>query len=350
MPWGQFVSYLKSRRMISKVNEFPDVFLDDLPGIPPEREIDFGIDFLIDTQPISIPPYRMAPAELQELKEQLKDLLDKGFIRSSISPLGAPVLFVRKKYGSLQMFINYHLLNKITITNKYPFPRIDDLFYQLQGASYFSKIDLQLGYPQLRVRGDDIPMKAFRTRYGHYEFVILRRKMRSRVDLHLYLLSTLEAFWVLSVTIEGLMRYFLPLLLFKNFDSNEGTYSVVVYCDASKVGLGCVLMKNGKVIAYASRQLKAHEKNYPTHDLKLAAVSFALKIWRHYLYGFHVDVFTDHKSLKYGFSQKDLNLRQRRWLELLKDYDISVIYHPGKANVVEDALSRLSMGSVAHVM
>ncbi|WMV18397.1 hypothetical protein MTR67_011782 [Solanum verrucosum] len=109
----------------------------------------------------------------------------------------------------------------------------------------------------------------------------------------------------------------------------KGTQGLVVYCDASRVGLGCVLMQNGKVIAYASRQLKVHEKNYPTHDLELAAVVFALKIWCHYLYGFHVDVFTDHKSLQYVFSQKELNLRHRRLLELLKDYDISILYHQG---------------------
>src|SRR5688500_17900104 len=108
-------------------------------------------------------------------------------------------------------------------------------------------------------------------------------------------------------------------------------------------------MQNGKVIAYASRQLKVHENNYPTHDLELAAVVFALKIRRHYLYGVHVDVFTDHKSLQYVFTQKYLNLRQRRWLELLKDYDKSVLYHPGKANVVAEALSRLSIGSMSHV-
>ena len=108
-------------------------------------------------------------------------------------------------------------------------------------------------------------------------------------------------------------------------------------------------MQHGKVIAYASRQLKPHEKNYPTHDLELAAVVFSLKIWSHYLYGVHVDMFTDHKILQYVFSQKDLNLHQRRWLELMKDYDMSVLYHQGKANVVADALSRLSIGSVSHV-
>ncbi|WMV08868.1 hypothetical protein MTR67_002253 [Solanum verrucosum] len=125
----------------------------------------------------------------------------------------------------------------------------------------------------------------------------------------------------------------------------EGTEGYVVYCDASGVGLGCVLMQHGKVIAYASRQLRSHEKNYPTHDLELAAIVFALKIWRHYLYGVHVDIYTDHKSLQYIFNEKDLNLRQRRWLELLKDYDIDILYHPGKANVVADALSRKIMAS-----
>ena len=129
--------------------------------------------------------------------------------------------------------------------------------------------------------------------------------------------------------------------------SGSGGYTV--YCDASRVGLGCVLMQHGKVIAYASRQLKRHEQNYPTHDLEMAAVIFALKIWRHYLYGETCEIFTDHKSLKYIFQQKELNLRQRRWLELLKDYDCTIQYHPSKANVVADALSRKSSGSLAHI-
>jgi ribonuclease HI len=113
-----------------------------------------------------------------------------------------------------------------------------------------------------------------------------------------------------------------------------------VYCDASRQGMGCVLMQEGKVVPYASRQLRKHEQNYPTHDLELAAVVHALKIWRHYMIGNKYQIFTDHKSLKYIFTEKDLNLRQRRWLELINDYDLDIQYHPGKANVVADALSR----------
>jgi len=115
--------------------------------------------------------------------------------------------------------------------------------------------------------------------------------------------------------------------------------SFEVFCDASYQGLGCVLMQNKKIVAYAPRQLKVHERNYPTHDLELAGVVFALKVWRHYIYGVSFNVFSDYKSLKYLFDQKDLNMKQMRWIEFLKDYDFQLIYHPGKANVVADALS-----------
>ena len=120
----------------------------------------------------------------------------------------------------------------------------------------------------------------------------------------------------------------------------DDTKDFTVYCDACRNGLGAVLMQEGKVIAYVSRQLKTHELNYPTHDLELAAVILALKTWRHHLIGRRCEIYTDHKSLKYIFTQPDLNLRQRRWLEVIKDYDLGIHYHPGKANVVADALSR----------
>ncbi|KAL0554271.1 hypothetical protein IC582_008188 [Cucumis melo] len=155
------------------VKEFLDVFPDDLSGLPPDREIEFTIELLPGTAPISQAPYRMAPSELKELKMQLQELVDKGYIRPSVSPWGAPVLFVKKKDGTLRLYIDYRQLNKVTIRNKYPLPRIDDLFDQLRGAALFSKIDLRSGYHQLKVRESDIAKTAFRTRYGHYEFRVM---------------------------------------------------------------------------------------------------------------------------------------------------------------------------------
>ncbi|CAL2257385.1 unnamed protein product [Prunus armeniaca] len=155
------------------VQEFSDVFPEDLPGPPPHRQIEFTVELVPGTNPISQAPYRMAPAELRELKTQLQELVDKGFIRPSFSPWGAPMLFVKKKDGTMRLCIDYRQLNKVTVRNKYPLPRIDDLFDQLKGAKVFSKIDLRSGYHQLRIREEDVPKTAFRTRYGHYEFLVM---------------------------------------------------------------------------------------------------------------------------------------------------------------------------------
>lgn len=160
-------------REVAIVRDFPNMFPEDLPGLPIYREIEFAIDVLRGTDPISIPPYRMAPAELRELKSQLQDLLDKSFIQPSMSPWGAPILFVKKKYGSLRMCIDYHQLNKVTIKNKYSFPRIDELFDQLQGARVFLKIDLRSGYYQLWIKKEDVSKTAFRSCYGHYEYLVI---------------------------------------------------------------------------------------------------------------------------------------------------------------------------------
>ena len=155
------------------VREFPDVFPDDFPRIPPYRDVEFTIRTIPGTIPISIPPYRMAPVELKELKKQLIELLEKGFIRPSVSPWGAPVLFVRKKDGTMRLCIDYQKLNQVTVKNKYPLPRVDDLFDKLQGAQVFSKIDLRSGYHQLKISKEDIPKTTFRTRYGHFEFLVM---------------------------------------------------------------------------------------------------------------------------------------------------------------------------------
>nr|GEU56210.1 putative reverse transcriptase domain-containing protein [Tanacetum cinerariifolium] len=188
--------------------------------------------------------------------------------------------------------------------------RIDDLFDQLQGSSVYSKINLRSGYHQLRFHEEDIPKTAFNTRYGHYEFQVMPFGLTNA--------PTCSA----------------PILALP-----KGSKNFIVYCDASHKRLGTVLMKNNNVIAYASRQLKIHNKNYTTHDLELGAVVFALKMWRHYLYGTRCTVFTNHKSLQHILDQKELNMRQRHWLELLSDYDCDIRYHPRKANVVAAALS-----------
>ena len=158
---------------IPMIREFPNVFLEELLGVPSKREVDLSIEVLQGTTPISRAPYRMAPTELKELKTQLQELLDIGFIRPSVSPLGVLVLFVKKKDGTLRMCIDYRQINKVTVKNKYPLPIIDNLFDQLRGASVFSKMDLRSGYYQLWVKGVDVPKTAFRTRYGHYDFLVM---------------------------------------------------------------------------------------------------------------------------------------------------------------------------------
>ncbi|GKA81171.1 putative reverse transcriptase domain-containing protein [Tanacetum coccineum] len=163
----------KKLKDVPIVRDFPEVFPEDLLGLPPARPVEFQIDLIPGSAPVARVPYRLAPSEIKELSEQLQELSDKGFIRPSSSPWGAPVLFVKKKDGSFRMCIDYRELNKLTIKNHYPLPRINDLFDQLQGSSIYSKIDLRLGYHQLRVREQDIPKMVFRTRYGIYTCMYL---------------------------------------------------------------------------------------------------------------------------------------------------------------------------------
>nr|GEY65696.1 putative reverse transcriptase domain-containing protein [Tanacetum cinerariifolium] len=337
------------------VRDFSEVFPEDLPGLPPTRQVEFQIDLIPGAAPIARAPYRLAPSEMKKLSDQLQELSNKGFRRPSSSAWGAPVLFVKKKDGSFRMCIDYRELNKLTVKNRYPLPRIDDLFDQLQGSSIYSKIDLRSGYHQLRVWEADILKTAFRTRYGHYEFQVMSfgltnapaifMDLMNRVckpyldkfvivfidDILIYSKNEQEHGEHLKLILELLKKEkFVPILALP-----ERAEDFVAYCDASHKGLGAVLMQRKKVISYASRQLKIHEKNYTTHDLELGAVVFALKIWRHYLYGTKCTVFTDHKSLQHILDQKELNMRQRRWLELLSDYDCEIHYHLRKANVTE---------------
>ncbi|GJZ23829.1 putative reverse transcriptase domain-containing protein [Tanacetum coccineum] len=382
------------------VRDFPEVFPEDLPGIPSSRKVEFQIDLIPGAAPVARAPYRLTPSEMKELSDQLKELSDKGFIRPSSSPWGALVLFVKKKDGSFRMCIDYRELNKLTVKNRYPLPRIDDLFDQLQGSSVYSKIDLRSGYHQLRVCEEDISKTSFRTRYGHYEFqvmlfgltnapavfidlmnrvckryldkfvivfiddILIYSKNKQKYEEHLKLILELLKkdelhakfskceFWIPKVQFldhvidnQGLVGYYRRFIegfskiaksmtkltqkkvKFEWGDKQEAAFQLlkeklcsapilalpegsedfIVYCDASIKGLGDVLMQREK---------------------------------RHYLYGTKCTVFTDHKSLQHILDQNELNMRQRRWLELLSDYDCEIRYHPGKANVVADALSK----------
>ncbi|KAJ9556412.1 hypothetical protein OSB04_011026 [Centaurea solstitialis] len=458
----------KTVKDVPVVCEFPDVFPEDLPGIPPERQVEFRIDLVLGAAPVAKTSYRLAPPEMQELSNQLEELLEKGFIRPSSSPWGAPILFVKKKDVSMRMCINYRELNKLT----------------------------------LKVREKDVHKTGFRTRYGHYEFVVMPfgltnapavfmdlmnqvcRPLLDRsvivfiADILIYsntnedhvehLREVLEIlcreqryakfskcdFWLQEVQFLGHLvnregikvdpavttvsfdpqiqaSFKVPLLFIKESEPGlnlalinrletlnhkrgvtpakveavmkwetpksptkirsflglagyyhrfiqdfskvavpltkltrknvsfiwgelqqsafetlrqklcealvlmlpEGVEDMTVYCDASYHGLGCVLMQRGKVISYASRQLKTHEVNYPTHDLELAALVFALKLWRHYLYE----------------SPLLPRLAEFEHAVAEMDYDCEILYHPGKANVVVDALSRKTRHALLRV-
>ncbi|GJS65429.1 putative reverse transcriptase domain-containing protein [Tanacetum coccineum] len=320
----------KKQEEIVVARDFPEVFPDDLSGLPPVREIEFHIELVPGAMPVAKSPYRLAPSELEELSGQLKELQDKVSFDQA------------RRLGE---------------------HRIDDLFDQLQGSQYFSKIDLRFGYHQLRVHEDDIPKIVFRTRYGHFEFTVmpfgLTNTPATREEHEEHLGLVLELFkkerlkikavknWKAPRTpfkvrsflgLAGYYRRFIkdfskiakPLTVLTQKTLLDGPEDFVVYCDASGLGLGCVLIQRCKVIAYASRQLKIHEKKYTTHDLELGAVVFELKIWRHYLYGTKSVIYTDHKSIHHIISQQELNMRHHRWIELFSDYDCEIRYHPGK--------------------
>ncbi|GJS63826.1 putative reverse transcriptase domain-containing protein [Tanacetum coccineum] len=317
--------------------------------IPLEGKLEFHIVHYSGAAPWRVRPYRLAPSEMKELSKQLQELSEKE-------------------------------LNKLTIKNRYPLRRIDDIFDQRQKFSVLSKIDFTFGYHYLRIREVDhsnskhlelvMDIMSFKNKEEHGEHLkTILNLLRSE---KLYAKFSKCDFWLDSVQFLGHVidssgvhvdpakieaiknwtapttptevRQFLGLAGYYQsapiLSLPEGSEDFVVYCDASLRGFGAVLMQREKVIAYASRQLRKNEENYTTHDLELGAVVFALRLWIHYLYVTKCTVYTDHKSLQYILDQKELNMRQRRWIELLTDYDYVIRYHPGKANVVADALSR----------
>ncbi|XP_073060027.1 uncharacterized protein [Primulina eburnea] len=318
------------------VQEFPDVFPEELPSELPNREVEFEINLVPNATPISIAPYRMAPAELKELKEQLQELLDKKQIRPSASPWRALVLFVKKKDGSMRLCIDYRELNKITIKNKYPLPRIDDLFDQLKGATVFSKLDLRSGYHQLKVKSDDIPKTAFRTRYGHYEFTVMPFGLTNAAAVFMDLMKR-----VFKPFLDKFVVVFIDDILV--YSSSEEDHK-----EHLRLTLQTLIEKE-LYAKFKKCEFWLESVTFLGHIISTAGVSVdpkkvkAISDWPRPK---NCEIFTDHQSLKYLFTQKELNMRQRRWIELFKDYDLTISYHPGKANKVADALSRKDMNKV----
>ncbi|GJZ96843.1 putative reverse transcriptase domain-containing protein [Tanacetum coccineum] len=311
---------------IPVVKEFPDVFPEDLPGLPPVRQVEFQIDLIPRAAPVARTPYRLAPSEMQELSNQLQELTDQGkkdiidafrtrygHYEFQVMPFGltnAPAVFM-------------DLMNRVCkpYLDKFVIVFIDDiLIYSRNKEEHANHLRIILEL----LRKEKLYAKFSKCDFWIHIVQFLGHLIDSQ-GLHVDP-AKIEAVknWT-SPTTPTEVRQFLGL---------AGYYRRFIE------GLGVVLMQREKVIAYASRQLKPHEENYTTHDLELGAVIFALKIWRHYLYGTKCTVFTDHKSLQHILRQKELNMRQRRWLELLADYDCEICYHPRKANVVADALSR----------
>nr|GEV39346.1 putative reverse transcriptase domain-containing protein [Tanacetum cinerariifolium] len=275
----------KEKRLedIPVAKEFPDIFPEDLPSLPPLCQVEFQIELIPRATPVARTTYRLAPSEMQELSNQLQEITDRGFIR--------PRLHVDPA--------------KIKAVTNWTSPTTPTEVRQFLGL---------IGYYQRFIKGFSKIAKPL-------------TKLTQKNKNYIWGEEQESAFQLLRQKL-----YEAPILALL-----EGNDDIVVYCDASLQGLGAVLMQREKVITYVSRQLKPHEENYTTHDHKLGAVVFALKIWRHYLYGTKCTIFTDHKSLQHILRHKELNMRQRRWLELLADYDCEICYHHGKANIVADA-------------
>lgn len=447
--------------------EFSDIFPDDLTDMPPHRAVDHVIETIPGATPPTRPVIRLSPPELDLLRDTINDLLDKGFIRPSTSPYGAPVLFVKKKDQSMRLVTDFRALNAITVKNTNPLPHVDMIFDQLHGTKVVSRLDLRSGYWQVRVAEDSIHKTAFKTRYGLYEYTVLpfglcnapatfTRMMNDifrpfldqfvqvfiddilvysdSVESHLQHLRAVfeklrehKLYAKLSkcsfamprteflghvISEEGIscdpakvkavvewpepkavssLRSFLGLAnYYRRFVNKfasiadplyallpkhakwdwspaqqasfealkhalatapvvappDFTKPFIVRTDASGVGLGAVLVQgtgdSERVIAYLSRRLKPAEARYPTHDIELLSVVYALRVWRHYLLGspFKVQIQTDNTPTKHVMTKSDLNARQARWSGFLAEYDFSIEYIPGPTNVVADALSR----------
>ncbi|GKA74974.1 putative reverse transcriptase domain-containing protein [Tanacetum coccineum] len=351
---------------VPTVQNFLEVFPEDLPGLPPTRQVEFQIDLVPGAAPVARAPYRLAPTKLQELFTQLQELSDKGFIRPSSSPWGAPVLFVKKKDGSFRMCIDYRELNKLTVKNRYPLLRIDDLFDQLQGSRVYSKIDLRSGYHQLRVQAGDIPKTAFRTRYGHYEFQVMpfgltnaptsEEEHAEHLKLILELLKKEELFAKFSKCEVWLSKVQFLGHVIDSEDIHVDPAKIESIKDWASPKTPIEIRQFLGLAGYYRRfidgfskiakpMMKLTQKNVKFDWSEKAEAAFQLlkqKLCSAPILAFlegseNFVVYCDAWSCSICSQNVEILFV---WYELLSDYDCEIRYHPGKANVVADALSR----------
>ncbi|GJX65475.1 putative reverse transcriptase domain-containing protein [Tanacetum coccineum] len=371
---AEIVCHEKVVRIPLESGEILHVQGERTPGIAKAlSNVKFRIDLVPGATPVAKSPYRLAPSEMQELSAQLQELQDKGFIRPSYSPWGelltnAPAVFMMNRVCKpyLDKFVIIFIDNilvylKSKDEHEVHLRLVLELLKKEELYSNFSKCEFWL--QEVQFLGHVVNQNAIQVDPSKIEAVknwkapTTPSKVRSFLGLAGYYRRFIKNFSKIAKPLTSLtqknQKYewgekeeeAFQTLKNKLCDAlilslPNGIEDFVVYCDASSQGLGCVLMQRGKVNAYASRQLKINEKNYTTHDLELGAIVFALKTWRHYLYGTKSVIYTDHKSLQHIFDQKELNMRQRRWIGLFSDYECEIRYHPGNANVVADALSR----------
>ncbi|GJR78286.1 putative reverse transcriptase domain-containing protein [Tanacetum coccineum] len=371
----------KKQEEIVVVRDFPEVFLDYLSGLPPLQEIKFRIELIPGVVPIAKSPYRLAPSELEDLSGQLKELQDKGFIRPSSSPWGAPVLFVKKKDTSFRMCIDYRELNKLTVKNRYPLPRIDDLFDQLQGSQFFSKIDLRSGYHQLRVHEDDILKTAFRTRYGHFEFTVMPFGLTNapavfmdlmnrvcRPYLDKFVIVFIDDILIYSKTREEHVEHLRLVLELLKKEKLYAKFSKCEFWLREVQFLGHVINDNGINVDPSKIEALKNWKD-PRTPTKVRSFLRLAGYYRRFIENFSniaksltiltqkcktFDWGKEHELAFQTLKDKLCNVPGLvlldgpedfvlRWIELFSDYDCKIRYHLAKANVVADAL-RLQKG------
>eukprot|EP00887_Chlorella_sp_A99_P003533 scaffold7.g3533.t1 len=317
------------------MHKFAHVLRKELPpGLPPRRAVNHRIPTDPSAPPPCKPQIRLSAKEEQELHHQLADLLESGLIRPSSSPFGAPVFFVKKKTGGFRLVVDYRDLNQITIPTRFPLPKIDELPDRLRGATVFSKLDLTSGFNQMLIEPEDVPKTAFRTRFGHYETLVLPFGLSGGPGTFQSLMNTQAAFEALHAALASA-----PVL-----KQADPALPFIVHTDASDVAVGAVLMQQFPTVfhpvAFLSRAHKGAEVRYDVRHKEMLAVLTALREWRHYLLGSEFELYTDHNSLQYFHTMRDLSPKMQRWLEIISDVHFQIRYHKGSTNVVADALSR----------